>query len=129
LENDVPKPLRVSPPDSSTTIEIQAPRTRGRRSFSAAQKERIVSAADACAHGELGPLLRREGVYSSQVTDWRRQLALTGSAGLAPRRPGPAPKLDVKDREILALERTVKKLKRELGVANSLVELQKKCRP
>ncbi len=88
-----------------------------------------MSAADACAHGELGPLLRREGVYSSQVTDWRRQLALTGSAGLAPRRPGPAPKLDVKDREILALERTVKKLKRELGVANSLVELQKKCRP
>jgi len=122
----MPKPLRVSPSDSSSTTEVRGPRTQGRRSFSAAQKRRILSTADACAHGELGPLLRREGVYSSQLTAWRRQLAAEGGAGLEPQRPGPTPKLDVKDREILALGRKVNKLEKELGIAHGLVELQKK---
>ena len=122
----MPKPLRVIPPESSKTTEVQAPRTQGRRSFSVAQKRRILSTADACARGELGAFLRREGVYSSQLTAWRRQLAQSGSAGLAPQRPGPSPRLDVKDREILALERKVKKLEKQLGIANGLVELQKK---
>ena len=122
----MPKPLRVSPPDAPTTLEVKSPRTQGRRSFSAAEKLRILSAADACVHGELGPLLRKEGVYHSQLSDWRRQLIDSGKAGLAPQRPGPAPKLDTKDREILALNSKINKLERELGIANGLVELQKK---
>jgi transposase len=48
-----------------------------RRQFSAAYKRRIVAEADACTKpGEIGALLRREGLYSSHLTNWRRQLAV-----------------------------------------------------
>lgn len=123
----MPKPLRVSPSDSSSSTEVQAPRTKGRRSFNMAAKQRILHAADACAHGELGAMLRKEGVYHSQLAVWRRQLADSGSAGLIPKKSGPLPKLDAKDREILALNSKLKKLERELGIVNGLVELQKKA--
>lgn len=123
----MPKPLRVSPPESSASSEVQAPRTKGRRQFSAADKQRIVRAADACSHGELGAMLRKEGIYHSQLADWRARLAKSGRAGLSPKRTGPAPRLDAKDREILALNNKLKKLTRELGIVNGLVELQKKA--
>lgn len=123
----MPKPLRVSPSDSSASTEVQAPRTKGRRSFNGAAKQRILRAADACAHGELGAMLRKEGIYHSQLAVWRRQLADAGSAGLIPKKCGPLPKLDAKDREILALNSKLKKLERELGIVNGLVELQKKA--
>jgi len=58
----MPKPLRNPSESSQETpkiIEIKAPRTLGRRQFSASEKLRIVRAAEACAHGELGALLRR----------------------------------------------------------------------
>lgn len=122
----MPKPYRVRPLESSPSIEVAAPRTKGRRRFSAAEKQRVLTLADACAHGELGALLRREGIYHSQLTEWRLQLARTGQAGLAPQRPGPAPKLDAKDHEIIALNKKVKKLTRELEITTGLVELQKK---
>lgn len=123
----MPKPLRVSPPDSASSLQVQAPRTQGRRQFSAAQKQQLLRAADACAYGELGVLLRKEGIYHSQLMDWRRQLAHSGSAGLSRKKTGPVPKLDAKDREILGLNSKVKKLERELGIVNGLVELQKKA--
>lgn len=123
----MPKPLRVSPPVSASSLQVQAPRTQGRRTFSAGERLRLVRAADACAHGELGALLRKEGIYHSQLAEWRRQLAKSGSAGLGPRKTGPVPKLDAKDREILGLNSKVKKLERELGIVNGLVELQKKA--
>lgn len=123
----MPKPLRVVPPDSVSSLQVQAPRTIRRRTFSAAEKQRLLRAADACAHGELGRLLRKEGIYHSQLTDWRRQLAQSGSAGLGPKKTGPVPKVDAKDREILALHSKVKKLEKELGIVNGLVELQKKA--
>ena len=123
----MPKPLRVSPPESSASSEVQAPRTKGRRQFSAAEKQRILGAADACRHGELGGLLRKEGIYHSQLADWRTQWATSGSSGLSRKRSGPAPKLDAKDREILALSSKNRKLVRELGIVNGLVELQKKA--
>ena len=123
----MPKPLRVSPPDSVSSLQVLAPRTKSRRKFSAAEKQRLLRAADSCAHGELGALLRKEGIYHSQLADWRRQLAQSGSAGLGPKKTGPVPKYDAKDREIMALNSKVKKLERELGIVNGLVELQKKA--
>jgi transposase len=122
----MPKPLRVSPPDSPSTVEVIAPRTAGRRRFSGADKQRILEAAAQCAHGELGALLRREGIYHSQLQDWRAQQAKSGTEGLRPHRPGPSPKYDAKDRQIQVLNSQVKKLERELVIVNGLVELQKK---
>lgn len=122
----MPKPLPFQAPESPSTIEVSAPRTQGRRQFSASEKKRLLQAADACAHGELGAFLRKQGIYHSQLTDWRAQLARAGAAGLVPKRPGPAPKRDAKDREIQALNSKVKKLEKELGIVNGLVDLQKK---
>ena len=122
----MPKPQRIRPPDSPASIEVAAPRTRSRRLFSAAEKQRILHLADACPHGELGGLLRREGVYHSHLTDWRAKLAQSGLSGLAARTPGPVPKLDAKDREIATLNGKIRKLEKELLIVNGLVELQKK---
>src|SRR4051794_2803376 len=69
-----------------------------RRSFSAAEKLRLVNAAaDAVASGRRGALqefLREEGIYSSHLATWRRQLGVDGEEGLAPRKRGRKPKLD-----------------------------------
>ncbi len=122
----MPKPQRVRPTDPPGSIEVAAPRTRRRRLFSAAEKQRILALADACVYGELGALLRREGIYHSHLIDWRAKLAESGAAGLVPSTPGPVAKLDAKDRESQALHSKVKKLEKELGIVNGLVELQKK---
>lgn len=122
----MPKPQRVLPPDPTTSIEVAVPLKRRRRQYSAAEKQRILDLADACVRGELGALLRREGIYYSHLIDWRLKLAKGGTAALGPNTPGPVPKLDAKDREILALNSKLKKLEKELLIVNGLVELQKK---
>ena len=67
LENDVRKPLQASPPDAPTTLEVKSPRTRGRRSFSAAEKLRILSAADACVVSES----RMSSVVAEEISESR----------------------------------------------------------
>jgi hypothetical protein len=61
---------------------VEKPR---RRRFTAADKQRILAEADACAPGQLGALLRREGLYSSNLTTWRQQREAGVLAGLTPR--------------------------------------------
>jgi transposase-like protein len=68
---------------------------RGRRFFSKADKQRILQAADRCtAPGEIGALMRREGVYSSSLSTWRQQRKAAELAALAPRLRGPKPAAD-----------------------------------
>ena len=102
-----------------------------RRRFSASEKLRLVKAAEvAIASGERGALealLRKEGIYSSHLSSWRRQLGAGGEAGLTPRKPGRKPKLDAKSRELLAVTKEVEALKRKLRIANALIDLQKKA--
>jgi transposase-like protein len=102
-----------------------------RRQFTAAEKLRLVQAADAAlASGERGSLqamMRKAGIYSSHLATWRRQLGVSGEAGLASRKPGRKPKLDAKDRALLAATKELDKLKRKLRVANALIDLQKKA--
>ena len=102
-----------------------------RRRFSASEKLRLVQAADAAlATGERGALealLRKEGIYSSLLSAWRAQLGANGAAGLSPRKPGRKPRLDAKDRELLAATKKVATLERQLHIANALIELQKKA--
>jgi transposase-like protein len=102
-----------------------------RRQFSASEKLRIVNAADAAlasgVRGAVEALLRKEGVYSSLLSAWRAQLGVNGAAGLAARKPGRKPKLDAKDRELLAVTKENEALQRKLRVANALIALQKKA--
>ena len=60
---------------------------RTRRVFTPEYKLSIIQQADACKHGELGALLRREKLYSNQLAQWRRELAEDGLAGLSKSAP------------------------------------------
>jgi transposase len=99
---------------------------RSRRKFSADDKMRILSSAEACRHGELGALLRREGVYSSQLKQWRRDFVNAGLGGLGKTAPGPTPARTPEQRRIAELERINARLTRQLEVAEGCITLQKK---
>ncbi|HET9849615.1 MAG TPA: IS3 family transposase [Candidatus Dormibacteraeota bacterium] len=102
--------------------------TAKRRQFPASQKRRIVAAADACKKpGELGALLRREGIYSSMLSTWRKQIARANEQALAPRRRGPKPDPARPERlRIERLEREKARLERELAQARLIIDVQKK---
>ena len=98
---------------------------RTRRTFKAEYKLRIVQEANACKHGELGALLRREKLYSNQLADWRREYAESGMEGLKKSAPGPTPVKSAEQREIEKLQRHVAKLNGELAIANDCLDIQK----
>lgn len=114
---------------SGAAVETKPRRTR--RVFSAAEKLRIVKAADAClASGERGALeamLREEGIYSSLLSTWRAQLGSLGTSGLEPRKTGRRPKLDAKDRRCAELVKRNAVLERKLHIADAIIALQKKA--
>jgi transposase len=128
----MPKPFTTSAMQKSKNPKTAPPSTEvvspgRRRVFGPAEKLRIVREADACKRGELGQLLRREGIYSSYLTEWRQELAQHGVEGLAQRRVGRPPKYDKKDLQIQALQKKATRLERELDIARKLLELQKKA--
>jgi transposase len=99
-----------------------------RRRFTAEQKLRILEEADACTEpGEVGALLRREGIYSSYLTKWRRardrgQLSVAGG-----QRRGPKPSSDAAlRRELAKLQQEKKQLQARLDQAETIIEVQKK---
>ena len=102
-----------------------------RRRFAASEKLRLLKAADAALgtgkRGALEALLRKEGIYSSHLSAWRQQLGARGTTGLAPQKPGRKPKLDDKDRQLLAMTKELAVVKRKLLIANGLISLQKKA--
>ena len=96
-----------------------------RRRFTAKYKLRILREVDACKNpGEIGALLRREGLYSSNLTYWRRQRDAIASKGLSAVKRGRKPKKV--DPRLKELERENAKLKRQLKKAEIILEIQKK---
>lgn len=96
-----------------------------RRTFSSAYKLRILEEADACNKpGEIGALLRREGLYSSLLSDWRRQREAGSLAGLSPKKRGRKSTGDM--RRIAELERENERLRRQLEQAETIIGVQKK---
>lgn len=123
----VPAAQGATPRASGVSVET-VPKQGQRRSFSASEKLRIVREAAACTkRGEIEALLRREGIYSSLLAAWRKQLALHGSEALAGRKPGRKPKQDAKDRRIAELEKRAAKLEAKLELTGKLLDLQKKA--
>jgi transposase-like protein len=106
--------------------EVVAKATR--RRFTAEYKRRVLQEAErAQAAGEVGALLRREGLYSSHLASWRAARERGEVAGLAAKRRGPKPKpRDERDRRIGELEREVVKLHKHLERAQAVIEVQKK---
>lgn len=99
-----------------------------RRHFSAAEKLRILAAADACTQpGEIGALLRREGIYSSSLSQWRKQRDNGAITALKPHKRGPrADPLLAESQRNEALTREVAKLRRHLAQAELIIDVQKK---
>ena len=122
----MPKPVASSLPDSQVVPEPMLEK-RTRRRFSTEYKLRIIAQADQCQRGELGALLRREHLYSSQLQDWRKQLAQGGEQALSKSAPGPQPKLTAEQRELEKLRRENARLTRKLEIANGCLSLQKKA--
>ena len=102
--------------------------TARRRQFTSADKRRILEAADRCTQpGEIGALLRKEGIYSSHLTTWRRQRAADERAALAPQKRGPkADPAQAEDRRVLQLTQENDRLRRKLAQANAIIDVQKK---
>jgi transposase len=94
-----------------------------RRRFSAEYKLRVLRQADACTRpGEIGALLRREGLYTSHLTYWRKQRdegALKALSAPRGRKPG-----DPRDDQIAALRRRAERAEAELEQARKVIEVQ-----
>jgi transposase len=101
------------------STEVQ-PRVQRRR-FSVAYKRQIVEEAAGCGYGELGALLRREGLYSSYLTKWRAEYE-AGTLSNKPRGPRRNPDAA----EVKRLERENARLKHKLEQAEAIIEAQKK---
>lgn len=99
-----------------------------RRNFSAQYKLRILEEADGCSElGEIGALLRREGLYSSNLSLWRRQREEGQLHGLAPKKRGrKKTQRDAMAHELEQLRREKARLEERLEKAETIIEVQKK---
>lgn len=115
------------PPSTSEVIPLPENERRQRRRWPKEEKVRIVQEAQACTkRGEIGALLRREGLYSSLLHQWRRQFEANGKEGLSDKPTGRKPKREQRDVELDQLRRDKHKLEHELKVAKAVIGLQKK---
>jgi transposase-like protein len=99
-----------------------------RRQFTASEKRRILAEADQCSEpGQIGALLRREGIYSSNLAAWRKRRAAEGKTGLDPRKRGnKADPVIAETRRTAALTREIDRLRRQLMQARLIIDVQKK---
>lgn len=117
----------VEVPAAAPETEVSAKAQR--RRFTAEYKRRILKEADRCTQpGEIGALLRREGLYSSALTTWRVARERGELAGLAPKKRGRrAKRVDPLARKVAAQEREIAQWKARAQRAEGLVEIQKKA--
>jgi len=116
------EPALVVPQETEVTAKAK------RRRFSAEEKLRILKEADACTKpGEQGALLRREGLYSSHLTEWRRARERGELDALSPKKRGrKAKELHPLEKKVAELQRSLEKAELRAKRAEALVELQKK---
>ena len=123
-----PKRARRASEGSPAVPDPEVEVTTGRRRFTTQYKLSILEQADRCQHaGEIGALLRREGLYSSHLSTWRRLRREGVLQGLRSRRRGPKPDAAVAEqREIARLQQRVSRLEHELEKAHTIIDVQKK---
>lgn len=101
-----------------------------RRRFTAEYKLKILREVDACSEsGEVGALLRREGLYFSNLTTWREARERAERKALEPRKRGPKGKSKAQseqDKQLANMTREIRNLKRKLNQAERIIEVQKK---
>ena len=116
--------MSVLAEDSEVEVSAKAQRRR----FTAEYKRKILRQLDSCTKsGEIGALLRREGLYSSLLNTWRRQRESGELSGLSPKKRGrKARAVDERDRKIVELQRENARLTARAEQAEAIIEVQKK---
>lgn len=107
-------------------VDIEVPEKPKRRRFTAAYKLRVLEEVDAASPGEQGAILRREGLYTSHIADWRtarRDGALDGLEKKRGRKPDPN---RAAEKRIAQLERELAKTREELRKAHLILDVQGK---
>jgi transposase len=119
------RPTVVPAPPAADPEISDRPR---RRTFTAAEKLRILKEADqAAGTGAIGALLRRHGLYSSALSEWRRQREAGTLGALTPARRGPkVPPNNPLSSELAGARRDITQLKHRLQRAEAIIETQKK---
>jgi len=118
----IERPAMIAAPDP------EVPELKPRRNFTAKYKLRILDQADRCSQpGELGAMLRREGLYSSNLTTWKRQREKGLLQAMSPKKRG----RKHKEKNPLAprvaqLEKENRRLEQKLKQAELIIEAQKK---
>jgi transposase len=110
--------------DGGRRPDPEVPERARRRTFTAAYKQEVLAAYEAAPDGEKGAILRREGLYSSLITEWRRARDAGALAGL--RQPRGRPAADPRDAQIARLTRENARLEQELATSRFVVEVQAK---
>jgi len=127
MENGTTK-LILAPEKRSDRPDPEVPEKTSRRRFTAKYKLDVLKKADACTHpGELGALLRREGLYSSNLTTWKRQRDQGLLDAMSPKKRG-RKKIEKNPlaKENAALQGEIKRLRLKLKKAETIIEFQKK---
>ena len=122
LEQEGTSGSGVAPAGATPDPEVRA--KPARRQFSAAYKLQILKAAEHCAPGEIGALLRREGLYSSHLAKWRREHELGALQGLTPKPRGR--RSNPQAEEIARLQHENTALRARLQQAEAIIDAQKK---
>jgi len=110
--------------DGGRHPDPEVPERARRRTFTAAYKQEILAVYEAAPDGEKGAILRREGLYSSLISEWRRARDAGALAGL--KQPRGRPAADPRDAQITRLTREKAKLEQELATSRFVVEVQAK---
>ncbi len=108
----------------SEPVHPEVPERASRRTFSAQYKARILAEYERCDSGAKGALLRREGLYSSMISEWRKQRDQGALRGLAV--PPGRPRNDPRDQEMTKLKRDNARLQADLAKAHHVIEVQRK---
>jgi transposase len=124
----IPSDRTSGPVSVSVVPDPEVPEKAIRRRFTAEYKRRILRETETYKEtGQLGALLRREGLYSSNLNTWRRQAEQGTLDALSPKKRGPKEKKpDPSIRRIAELEKEAQKLKHKLRQAGLIIEAQKK---
>jgi transposase-like protein len=122
-ENEMPESSIGNVKEAMPNTEVVAKAKRKR--FTATEKLRILREVEACRGlGEVGALLRREGIYSSYLTTWRKQRELGELDGLSPHKRGPKPNPEAI--ELAKLRREHERLQERMRRAELIIDVQKK---
>jgi transposase len=120
--------LLGTPSTVKTESDPEVRENKPRRKFTAKYKLDILRKADACTElGQIGALLRREGLFSSNLTTWRRQREQGLLDAMSPKKRGPKKQeINPLSPEVARLQKDNERLKRELKQAQTIIEVQKK---